>query len=320
MEARRGFGKTEGPADVLLDPRKLRELRERAAYLSRLKELITDSRYNVAIIGAWSSGELVEPPEMKISGALVFLPFILSVPAALLAHMFLLQIATGVSAIVGSYTLIYFYLKRKCVKIDFITIIKTKYNDIEFLRKNKKKVLEDPSLLGEYEAYHIRAKGLCVVRDRAANAMSFEFPFGNLVVVTTGLLAKLTPEEFEAALKHEEGHLRLHHMYKILAFLISEFILRSYLIHYVYSNISLYLLGIHLIGASLMYTSLIRLYEYEADKYARSRRLASALLKVGWNEVVDEVLYPAYSRLKFLVKTHPNTLDRVLRIWMSSGI
>ncbi len=303
----------------LLDPRRLKSLKDRASYLLRLRELIANSDYNVAIIGAWSSGKLVEPPEIRISNALMLLPFVLSVPAALLAHTLILQIAAGLSAIVGSYILIYFFIKRKCIKIDFITIIKTKYNDIEFLRENKKKVLEDPSMLGEYELYHVPARGLCVVKDRVANALSFESPFGNLVVVTTGLLAKLTPEELEAALKHEEGHLKFHHMYKILIFLTSEFILRSYLIHYIYSNISLYLLGVHLMGASLMYTSLIRLYEYEADKYAKSKSLATGLLKVGWNEVVEEVLYPAYSRLKFLVKTHPNTLDRVLRIWTSSG-
>lgn len=319
LEVGEGFLAVDGKVVDLRKPR-LRSLKERAAYLLYLKEIIRDERYNAAIIGAWRSGKLVEPPEMKINTAFLFLPFILTVPAALLAHHLTLQILTGVVAILSSYIALYLIIKSKCIKIDFLTIIKTKYNDIEFLKKNKKKILENPSILGDYEIYHLNARGLCVVKDRAANALSLEAPFGSLIIVTTGLLAKLTPEEVEAALRHEEGHIKLHHMYKILIFLISEFILRSYLIYYVYSNISLYLIGLHLIGASLLYTSLIRLYEYEADKYAGSRHLATGLLKVGWNDVVEDVLYPGYSKLKFLVKTHPNTLDRVLRIWTSSGI
>ncbi|MGC8582208.1 MAG: M48 family metallopeptidase [Thermoproteus sp.] len=314
LEVRDGVILADGETIEIKRP-KLRSLRARAAYLLYLRELARDDRYNVAIIGAWKSGKLVEPPEIKINPLFLFLPFLISMPPALLVHHLSLQLMVGVSAIIASYIALFLYLKSKCIKVDYITIIKTKYKDLDFLKKNKKEILENPAILGEYEAYHFKAKGICVVKDRTANAMSFETPFGSIILATTGLLARLKPEEIEAALRHEEGHIRLHHMYKILLFLISEFILRIYLINYVYANISLYLIGIHLIGASLLYTALIRLYEYEADRYAGSGHLATGLLKVGWNEVVEEVLYPAYSRLKFLVKTHPNTLDRVLRIW-----
>lgn len=314
LEVRDGVILADGePIDV--DRPRLRSLKARAAYLLYLRELVRDDRHNVAIIGAWRSGRLVEPPEIKMSSIFLFLPFIISVPPALLLHHLPLQLAMGISAIIASYIILFLYLKNKCIKIDYITIIKTKYKDIEFLKRNKKQILENPAVLGDYEAYHFKARGLCVVKDRSANAISFEAPFGSLILATTGLLARLRPEEIEAALRHEEGHIKLHHMYKILIFLISEFILRSYLINYIYTNISLYLIGIHLVGASLLYTALLRLYEYEADRYAGSRHLATGLLKIGWNEVVEEVLYPAYSRLRFLVKTHPNTLDRVLRIW-----
>ncbi|AEA11733.1 peptidase M48, Ste24p [Thermoproteus uzoniensis 768-20] len=314
LEVRDGVILADGEIIEVNRP-KLRSLRARAAYLLYLRELARDDRYNVAIIGAWKSGKLIEPPEIKVNPLFLFLPFLISMPPALLVHHLSLQLVVGISAIIASYIALFLYLKSKCIKVDYITIIKTKYKDLNFLKKNKKEILENPAILGEYEAYHFKARGICVVKDRTANAMSFETPFGSIILATTGLLARLKPEEIEAALKHEEGHIRLHHMYKILLFLISEFILRIYLINYIYANISLYLIGIHLIGASLLYTALIRLYEYEADRYAGSRHLATGLLKVGWNEVVEEVLYPAYSRLKFLVKTHPNTLDRVLRIW-----
>ncbi|MEL9991554.1 MAG: M48 family metalloprotease [Thermoproteus sp.] len=316
LEVRNGVLLVDGEAIDVKRPR-LKGLKERAAYLLYLKQLIRDDRHNAAIIGVWKSGRLVEPQEIKLSPLFLLLPFMLSVPPAFILHHTELQLAIGITAILASYFAIFFYLKSKCINADYITIIKTKHNDIDFLRRNKKKILENPEILGEYESYHFRAKGICVVKDRIANAMSFQTPFGSIIMVTTGLLAKLTPEELEAALKHEEGHIKLRHMYKILIFLISEFILRVYLINYIYSNISLYLIGIHLIGASFLYTSLIRLYEYEADRYANSIHLATGLLKVGWNEVVEDVLYPTYSKLRFLIKTHPNTLDRVLRLWTS---
>lgn len=294
---------------------------DKVLILTELRKIIQRDKYNVAIVGVWSKGRLVEPREFKINPVVLLLPFIISIPPTLILHHLYFQMISGISAIIFSNIFIFFYLKNKCIIPDYITIIKTNYNDFEFLRKNKERILADPEILGtEFEVYHFKPKNLCLVKDKAANAMAYESPVGRLIVVTTGLVAKLAPEELEAALRHEEGHIKYRHMYKLMAFLISEYILRVYLLNLVYTNISFYLIGIHLLGASLLYTSLVRLYEYEADKYAASPHLARALLKIDWNNMVDEVLHPIYSRLRFLVKTHPNTLDRVVRIWTLSEI
>jgi heat shock protein HtpX len=309
--------RVDGRAIDVLRPR-LRSLRERAAYLVYLRRMIRREDYNVAVVGAWKNGRLVEPPEFKINPLLYLLPFLFSIPPALAVKHLGVQLAAGLSAIFISYFSLYFYLRGKCIRPDYVAVIKTRSNDVEYIRRHKEEVLKNPDALGEYEAYFFRGN-ICLTKDKAANALSYEIPFGKLVIATTGLLAKLKPEELEAALRHEEGHLKYHHMYKLLLFMMAEYTLRVYLIDYVYADISLFLIGLHLLGASLLYTSLLRFYEYEADFYAASDALARALLKIGWSDVVDQVLYPAYSKLQFLVKTHPNTLDRVLKIWSWSG-
>lgn len=316
----RALGKylrVDGRTIDVLRPR-LKSLREKAAYLLYLKLMIRKEDYNVAVVGAWKNGRLVEPPEFKVNPLLYLLPFLFSIPPALAARHLEIQLSAGLLAILVSYLSLYFYLKGKCIRPDYVAVIKTKSNDVEYIRRHKEEILRNPEVLGEYDAYFFRGD-ICLTKDKAANALSYEAPFGKLIIATTGLLAKLKPEELEAALRHEEGHLRYHHMYKLILFMMAEYTLRVYLIDYVYADISLFLIGLHLLGASLLYTSLLRLYEYEADFYARSDALARALLKIGWNDVVDQVLYPAYSKLQFLVKTHPNTLDRVLKIWSWLG-
>lgn len=319
VEISNGYIKIGNKKINVLNP-KLKERKEKIIYLLYLKTKIKkEKEYNVAIIGAWRGGELVEPDELGVNPAFYLLPFLLSIPPGLLLKHILIQIIIGINAILLSYIFLYIYLKNKCKRIDFITIIKTKTNNINFIKNNKKLILTNPEILGDYDIYFFKPKNICLVKDKTANALSYDAPFGNLILATTGLLAKLTPEELEAAIKHEEGHLKYHHIYKLLLFMFSEYIIRIYLINYIYINISLILIGVHLLGAALLYASLLRLYEYEADFYAKSDALAQGLLKIGWNDVVDEILYPAYSKLQFLVKSHPNTLDRVLKIWIWLG-
>jgi len=177
-------------------------------------------------------------------------------------------------------------------------------------------ILSDPSILGEYEVYSKNVE-LCIAKDPRPNALSIQGPRDKIVIVTTGLVARLNDKELDAVLKHEEGHIKYNHTYKLLLFLILEYIMRIILLTTIYNKIGIYLLGIHLLGATLIFAALLQAFEYEADKYAKSPYLITALVKVDWNNIVDYVLYPLRNKLAFLTRTHPPTLSRIEKLWSS---
>ncbi|MEM4742922.1 MAG: M48 family metalloprotease, partial [Pyrobaculum sp.] len=88
-------------------------------------------------------------------------------------------------------------------------------------------------------------------------------------------------------------------------------------VHLVYVKYSILLLALHLIGAALLFTAVLQAFEFEADRYAARKdkeKLASALVKLDWNGIVETLANPIAARLTLLARTHPLTLDRLRKI------
>ncbi|MFN3804053.1 MAG: M56 family metallopeptidase [Pyrobaculum sp.] len=281
--------------------------------LQLLKRYKNDFR--AALVGTYKGGRYVEPPAIQISQAIFLAPLALSVLPILLLKNPLAQWAAGVGVILSTYMATYLYLRQRCFMPDVVKVVRTNYGDVDYLRRNKIHILENPHALpGDYELYYGRG-GVCVARDRRAGAFTLDGPRGPVIYLTTGLYARLNAEEVEAVLEHERGHLKYRHTYKLLAFLIAEYTLRLPLVHLVYQSV--FLLAAHLLGVTLLFSALLQAFEYEADRHAvrkHGERLASALVKLDWNGVVESLVSPTAARLTLLARTHPLTIDRLRRI------
>ncbi|MEM1597338.1 MAG: M48 family metalloprotease [Pyrobaculum sp.] len=285
--------------------------------LTYLRDKYKRESYKAALVGTYKDGRYVEPPALQTDSSLFYLPLALSVVPVFVVKDAVVQWAVGVAVILASYLLLYAYLKKKCFVPDVVKVVRTNHPDVEHLRRNKLRVLEDPrSLEGDYEVYYAPG-GVCVARDKRANAFTLDGPGGPLVYFTTGLYARLGPEEAQAVLAHEMGHIKARHTYKLLAFLVAEYTLRLPLIHLVYAKLSVVLLALHLLGVTLLFTALLQAFEYEADRLAAVRHrdlLAAALVKLDWNGIVEALANPLVARLSILARTHPLTVDRLRKI------
>ncbi|ACB39822.1 M48 family metallopeptidase [Pyrobaculum neutrophilum] len=285
--------------------------------LDFLRRRYRGDAYKAALVGTYVGGRYVDPPPLQANAYLLMVPLALSLVPLLLSKNAALQWAAGVAIIVGAYLALYLYLRRSCFIPDEVRVVRTNYGDVDYLRRNKLAILEDPSALpGDYEVYHAPA-GVCVARDRRANAFTLDGPGGPVIFFTTGLYARLEPEELQAVLEHERGHIRYRHTHKLLAFLIAEYTLRVPLVHLVYTKYTVALLAAHMVGAALLFTALLHAFEFEADRYAAAKhreRLASALVKLDWNGIVDSVANPIAARLSLLARSHPLTIDRLKRL------
>jgi heat shock protein HtpX len=270
--------------------------------------------YKTALVGTYKNGRYVDPPPLQTNPSLFLLPLALSAVPLLAVKNLYIQWTLGVSIISLTYITLYVYLKKNCFIPDVVKVVRTNYGDVEYLRRNKLDILENPQKLpGDYEYYYAPVN-VCVARDRRPNAFTVDGPGGPVVYFTTGIFARLSPEELQAVLEHEKGHIKYRHTHKLLAFLISEYTLRVPLVHLVYAKYSLMLLAIHLVGVALLYTALLQAFEFEADRYAALRhreRLVSALVKLDWNGIVESLLNPVAARLTLLARTHRLTIDRI---------
>jgi len=284
--------------------------------LNFLKKRYRKESFKAALVGTYKEGRYVDPPSLQISYHLLMTPMFLSVLIIAAFRDIWLQWAAGVGLITTSYLALYTYLRRRCFTPDEIRVLKTNYGDIEYLRRNKLKLLENMSIDGDYEI-HYPPRNICVVNDKRANAFTISGPRGPVVYLTTGLLARLNTDEVYAVLEHEKGHVKYRHTEKLLAFLIAEYTLRLSLVHLVYVKYSILLLALHLIGAALLFTAVLQAFEFEADRYAARKdkeKLASALVKLDWNGIVETLANPIAARLTLLARTHPLTLDRLRKI------
>ncbi|MGB9704581.1 MAG: M48 family metallopeptidase [Pyrobaculum sp.] len=282
-----------------------------------LRDRYKKESYKAALVGTYKDGRYVDPPPLQTNLSLFLAPLALSVAPLLAVKNLYIQWALGVSLIFITYMALYIYLKKNCFIPDAVKVVRTNYGDVEYLRRNKLEILENPQKLpGDYEYYYAPVN-VCVARDRRPNAFTLDGPRGPVVYFTTGIFARLSPEELQAVLEHERGHIKYRHTHKLLAFLISEYTLRIPLVHLVYAKYSITLLAIHLIGVALLYTAMLQAFEFEADKYAARRhreRLVSALVKLDWNGIVESLLNPLAARLTLLARTHPLTIDRIRKL------
>ncbi|ABO09391.1 M48 family metallopeptidase [Pyrobaculum calidifontis] len=273
--------------------------------------------FRVALVGTYKGGRYVEPPPLKSDAALLYLPLALSALPLLVTKDVWIQWAMGTALIVGAYLATYAYLRAKCFTPDLVKVVRTNHGDVEHLRRNKLQVLENPSSLpGDYEVYYT-APRVCVAKDKRPNAFTLDGPKGPVVYFTTGLFARLSPEEIQAVLEHEVGHVKYRHTYKLLAFLNAEYALRLTLVHLIYLKYAVYLLALHLIGVTLLFTAMLQAFEFEADNYAAAKsreKLASALVKLDWNGIIETLQSPIATRLTLLARTHPLTIDRLRKI------
>jgi heat shock protein HtpX len=285
--------------------------------LQFLRSKYKKDSYKAALVGTYKDGRYVEPPPLQTSMYLFLAPLVLSaVPVFLVKNMWLQWVA-GVAVILGAYMALYLYLRKNCLIPDEVRVVRTNHGDVESLRRNKLNILENPSMLpDDYEVFYA-PPGVCVARDKRANAFTLDGPLGPVIYFTTGLFARLGPEELQAVLEHERGHIKYRHTHKLLAFLIAEYTLRLPLVHLVYAKYSITLLAFHLIGVAFLFTAVLQAFEFEADRYAAARhrdRLVSALVKLDWNGIVESVISPLAARLTLLARTHPLTIDRIRKL------
>ncbi len=280
-------------------------------FLSRYR-----NKFKTALVGSYVGGRYVEPPIVRINSLVFLVPIALSVIPVLLFRNLALQWIVGVGLILTTYLSLYHYLRGKCFTPDVVRVVKTNYGDVEWLRRNKIQILENPQLLpGDYEMYYDKSR-VCVSREKRPVAFTLDGPKGPVVYFTTGLYARLSPEELEAVLAHERGHVKYRHTYKLLTFLIAEYSLRLPMVYLVYSH-SLLLLAIHLLGVAMLFAALLQMFELEADQHAavgHREKLISALVKLDWNGILESLANPTAVKLSLLARTHPPTLDRLKRL------
>jgi len=273
--------------------------------------------FKAALVGTYKDGRYVEPPPLQYNMYIFLLPLALSAAPIFIIKNVWTQWIVGVAVISGTYLALYIHLKRSCLIPDEVRIVRTNYGDVEYLRRNKLAILENPSSLpSDYELYYA-PPGVCVARDKRPNAFTLDGPLGPVIYFTTGLFARLSPEELQAVLEHERGHLKYRHTHKLLAFLVAEYTLRLPIVHLVYAKYTILLLALHITGVALLFTVVLHAFEFEADKYAAAshkERLVSALVKLDWNGIVEAVLNPLAAKLTILAKSHPLTIDRLRKL------
>ncbi len=287
--------------------------------------------YNLAVVGVSTGSEYADAPAslpINVNAALVplvVLPFLM---ALFMGPLY--ATLAGTALIVLGYLAVAYYVSHRCTYARAVRVVKA-YIPQErleearsYIRRRKRDILANPDLMWGLGARNLsvddvelssRAARICVVSDRTPNAVAVAAPLRNAVVVTSGLFAYLDRSELWAVLRHEEGHLRHRHTYKLLALAIAEYVTRVSLIFGVpKSYIGAVLVGMYLLGVFLTFVAVSQLFELEADRYAaRGSRLvlARALIKLGWNSIVEEKMFGRWNVLRSIKDNHPSMEYRV---------
>ncbi|MGC8994199.1 MAG: M48 family metallopeptidase, partial [Pyrobaculum sp.] len=128
---------------------------QRVELIQLLKDRYRKESYKAALVGTYREGRYVDPPPLQANPTLFLVPLALSVVPLLAAKNLYIQWALGVSLIFITYIALYIYLKKRCFIPDAVKVIRTNYGDVEYLRRNKLEILENPQKLpGDYEYYY----------------------------------------------------------------------------------------------------------------------------------------------------------------------
>ncbi len=291
------------------------------------------ARYNLAVVGVSTGNGYGDPPtSLSINVNLVFVP-LLVLPFLMALFMGPLHaMLAGTALLIFGYLAVAYYVSLGCADTRTVRVVKAyvpreRLEEVRmYIRRWKKRILAEPSLMWSLGARDLSVHDMelesgtakiCVASDKAPNAVAVAAPLRNAILLTSGLLAYLDRDEVQAVLRHEEGHLNHRHTYKLLALAVAEYVTRVSLIFGVpKSYMGAALIGMYLLGVFLTFTAVSQLFELEADKYAmRGNRLvlARALIKLGWNSIVEEKLFGRWNVLRSLKDNHPSMEYRVRR-------
>jgi heat shock protein HtpX len=162
--------------------------------------------------------------------------------------------------------------------------------------------------------------GIYLVNMNQCNAASIGLPSINYVILTSRLISCLNERELMAVIMHEVGHIMHGDSAKTLFLISLAQLVNIALITYVIPIMRLPAIPI-LITAILIelltITLTMKLSEYAADKYAmrfvQGKDLATALIKVAWRELHNELTSGKIKKLRTF-NTHPTVSARLIRI------
>ncbi|MCG2866139.1 MAG: M48 family metalloprotease [Vulcanisaeta sp.] len=162
--------------------------------------------------------------------------------------------------------------------------------------------------------------GIYLVNMNQCNAASIGLPGINYVILTSRLISCLNERELMAVIMHEVGHIMHGDSAKTLFLISLAQLVNIALITYVIPIMRLPAIPI-LITAILIelltITLTMKLSEYAADKYAmrfvQGKDLATALIKVAWRELHNELTSGKIKKLRTF-NTHPTVSARLIRI------
>ena len=166
----------------------------------------------------------------------------------------------------------------------------------------------------------IKNYGIYLVNMNQCNAASIGLPGINYVILTSRLISCLNERELMAVIMHEIGHIVHGDSAKTLFLISLAQLVNIALITYVIPIMRLPAIPI-LITAILIelltITLTMKLSEYAADKYAmrfvQGKDLATALIKVAWRELHNELTSGKIKKLRTF-NTHPTVSARLIRI------
>ncbi len=169
--------------------------------------------------------------------------------------------------------------------------------------------------------YNKRPK-IYVVRSERCNALSYGLRDG-VIVLTTKLLARLSADELKAVISHEYAHIVRNDTLRIYMLLAAGQMAKiAALTALLILCTPLTILMLALIVITLIHHAAIsyisRKAELSADEYARCctdvKHLVSAMIKVGWRDLVREIMLGKASAITNIFSSHPTILTRLANI------
>jgi len=166
----------------------------------------------------------------------------------------------------------------------------------------------------------IKNYGIYLVNMNQCNAASIGLPGINYVILTSRLISCLNERELMAVIMHEVGHIMHGDSAKTLFLISLAQLVNITLITYVIPIMRLPAIPIlitTILIELLTITLTMKLSEYAADKYAmrfvQGKDLATALIKVAWRELHNELTSGKIKKLRTF-NTHPTVSARLIRI------
>lgn len=252
--------------------------------------------------------------------------------------MLILSIVTWIYAVVPEW----FWILAWGVLTVFQVCIMTFYSNIIVPLFNKQTPLEEGELRSKIEAFaskvDFKLDNIYVMdsskRSTHANAYFTGLGSHKRIVLYDTLISQLTPDEIVAVLAHEIGHYKKKHTLRQLFMSMASNLMMFYILGIAISSPELseamggtvpaFHLGLVAIG--ILYTPistsigifsnvLSRLFEYQADDFAKSNGLAenliSALKKLSSESLSN--LQP-HKALVFVHFSHPTLLQRIIKL------